>query len=51
MLDTDTCIFLLRGESLVLAAKMQGVPLRWQVSCSRKETRWEFSAPVIGCAN
>lgn len=31
MLDTDTCIFLMRGESPVLAAKVQSVPLQQQV--------------------
>lgn len=31
MLDTDTCIFLMRGESEVLAAKVQLVPLQQQV--------------------
>ena len=31
MLDTDTCIFLMRGESLALAAKVQSVPLQQQV--------------------
>lgn len=31
MLDTDTCIFLTRGESGVLAARVQSVPLQNQV--------------------
>lgn len=31
MLDTDTCIFLMRGESPVLAARVQSVPLQQQV--------------------
>lgn len=31
MLDTDTCIFLMRGESQMLAAKVQSVPLQQQV--------------------
>ena len=31
MLDTDTCIFLMRGESLRLEAKVQSVPLAQQV--------------------
>ena len=31
MLDTDTCVFLMRGESPVLAAKVQSVPLHQQV--------------------
>lgn len=31
MLDTDTCIFLMRGESPALAAKVQAVPLQQQV--------------------
>ena len=31
MLDTDTCIFLMRGESLRLEAKVQSVPLQLQV--------------------
>lgn len=31
MLDTDTCIFLMRGESSTLAAKVQTVPLQQQV--------------------
>ena len=31
MLDTDTCIFLIRGESPVLAARVQSVPLQNQV--------------------
>ena len=31
MLDTDTCIFLMRGESPGLAAKVQSVPLQQQV--------------------
>lgn len=31
MLDTDTCIFLMRGESQMLAAKVQSVPLLQQV--------------------
>lgn len=31
MLDTDTCIFLMRGESPMLAAKVQSVPLQQQV--------------------
>lgn len=34
MLDTDTCIFLMRGESPVLAARVQGVPLPQQVMSS-----------------
>ena len=31
MLDTDTCIFLMRGESQTLAVKVQSVPLQQQV--------------------
>ena len=31
MLDTDTCIFLMRGDSPTLAAKVQSVPLQQQV--------------------
>jgi tRNA(fMet)-specific endonuclease VapC len=31
MLDTDTCIFLMRGGSHTLAAKVQSVPLQQQV--------------------
>ena len=31
MLDTDTCIFLMRGESPALAAKVQSVHLQQQV--------------------
>jgi tRNA(fMet)-specific endonuclease VapC len=31
MLDTDTCIFLMRGEAPVLAAHVQSVPLQQQV--------------------
>jgi tRNA(fMet)-specific endonuclease VapC len=31
MLDTDTCIFLMRRESPALAAKVQSVPLQQQV--------------------
>ncbi len=31
MLDTDTCIFLMRGESPTLVAKVQSVPLQQQV--------------------
>ena len=31
MLDTDTCIFLMRGESPALAVKVQAVPLQQQV--------------------
>lgn len=31
MLDTDTCIFLMRGEPPALAAKVQSVPLQQQV--------------------
>ena len=31
MLDTDTCIFLMRRESPVLAARVQSVPLQQQV--------------------
>jgi tRNA(fMet)-specific endonuclease VapC len=31
MLDTDTCIFLMRGESQRLEAKVQSVPLAQQV--------------------
>ena len=31
MLDTDTCIFLMRGDSPALAAKVQSVPLQQQV--------------------
>ena len=31
MLDTDTCIFLMRGESPTLAVKVQSVPLQQQV--------------------
>ena len=31
MLGTDTCIFLMRGESQTLAAKVQSVPLQQQV--------------------
>jgi tRNA(fMet)-specific endonuclease VapC len=30
MLDTDTCIFLMRGQSPSLAAKAQSIPLSWQ---------------------
>ena len=29
--DTDTCIFLMRGESPMLAVKVQSVPLQQQV--------------------
>jgi tRNA(fMet)-specific endonuclease VapC len=31
MLDTDTCIFLMRGEHRALAARVQSVPLAQQV--------------------
>ena len=31
MLDTDTCIFLMRGDSPTLAAKVQAVPLQQQI--------------------
>jgi tRNA(fMet)-specific endonuclease VapC len=31
LLDTDTCIFLMRGDSPELAAKVQSVPLQQQV--------------------
>ena len=31
MLDTDTCIFLMRGECPALATKVQSVPLQQQV--------------------
>ena len=31
MLDTDTCIFLMRGETPVLSSKVQSVPLQQQV--------------------
>lgn len=31
MLDTDTCIFLMRGDAPALAAKVQSVPLQQQV--------------------
>jgi tRNA(fMet)-specific endonuclease VapC len=31
LLDTDTCIFLMRGESPALAARVQSVPLQQQV--------------------
>jgi len=31
MLDTDTCIFLMRGESQILLSKVQSVPLQQQV--------------------
>ena len=31
MLDTDTCIFLMRGESPALATRAQSVPLQQQV--------------------
>lgn len=31
MLDTDTCIFLMRGDMPALAAKVQAVPLQQQV--------------------
>lgn len=31
MLDTDTCIFLMRGDSPALAAKVQSVPLQQQL--------------------
>ena len=31
MLNTDTCIFLMRGESPALAARVQSVPLQQQV--------------------
>lgn len=31
MLDTDTCIFLMRGKSPALAARVQSVPLQQQV--------------------
>ena len=31
MLDTDTCIFLMRGDSPALATRAQSVPLQYQV--------------------
>ena len=31
MLDTDTCIFLMRNESAALAARVQAVPVQQQV--------------------
>lgn len=31
MLDTDTCIFLMRGEAPILATRVQEVPLQQQV--------------------
>ena len=31
MLDTDTCIFLMRGESEKLKSKVQAIPLKQQV--------------------
>ena len=40
MLDTDTCIFLMRGESPTLAARVQAVPLERQVMSA-------MTSPVI----
>jgi tRNA(fMet)-specific endonuclease VapC len=43
MLDTDTCIFLMRGESPALAVKVQSVPLQQQVMSAAT-----FTEPTYG---
>ncbi len=50
MLDTDTCIFLMRGESPALAAKVQSVPLQQQVMSAVTFAELTFGVHVSAAA-
>ena len=50
MLDTDTCIFLMRGESPALAARVQSVPLQQQVMSAVTFAELSYGVQVSAAA-
>ena len=50
MLDTDTCIFLMRGDSPALAAKAQSVPLQQQVMSAVTFAELSYGVQVSAAA-
>ena len=50
MLDTDTCIFLMRGESPALAARVQLVPLQQQVMSAVTFAELSYGVQVSAAA-
>lgn len=50
MLDTDTCIFLMRGESQTLADKVQSVPLQQQVMSAVTFAELTYGVQASGAA-
>ena len=50
MLDTDTCIFLMRGQSPALAAKVQSVPLQQQVMSAVTFAELSYGVQVSAAA-
>ena len=50
MLDTDTCIFLMRGDSPALAAKVQSVPLQQQVMSAVTFAELSYGVQVSAAA-
>ena len=50
MLDTDTCIFLMRRESQKLEAKVQSVPLQQQVMSSVTFAELSYGIQASGAA-
>ena len=50
MLDTDTCIFLMRGDSPAMAAKVQSVPLQQQVMSAVTFAELSYGVQVSAAA-
>ncbi len=50
MLDTDTCILLMRGESPMLAVKVQSIPLQQQVMSAVTLTELTYGVQVSASA-
>lgn len=50
MLNTDTCIFLMRGESPALAARVQSVPLQQQVMSAVTFAELSYGVQVSAAA-
>ena len=50
MLNTDTCIFLMRGDSPALAAKVQSVPLQQQVMSAVTFAELSYGVQVSAAA-
>ena len=51
MLDTDTCIFLMRGESEKLKSKVQAIPLQQQVMSAVSFAELTYGVQASAVAN